>query len=287
MSPASPAPSAPLATGGAAGGATGRMTRPRVGLLVTCLVDLFRPQAGFAAIALLEAAGCEVVVPPAQTCCGQPAYNGGDRSDAIALAQRTIELFEPFEHVVIPSGSCAGMLRLHYPDLLAGDPAWAARAAALAGRTVELTQFLVQRGSSSPIDAEHDGAVAFHDSCSALRETKSVAEPRLLLRAVRGLTLRDLADPEACCGFGGTFCVRYPAISDDMVTRKAADIVATSAGTLAACDLGCLLNIAGKLAREGSPVRCFHVAEILAGRSDAAAIGEAPQVPVPPDGGAR
>ncbi|MEX2201246.1 MAG: (Fe-S)-binding protein [Dongiaceae bacterium] len=261
--------------------------RPRVGLLVTCLVDLFRPQAGFAAIALLEAAGCDVAVPPAQTCCGQPAYNSGDRSDAIALAQRTIELFEPFDHVVIPSGSCAGMLRLHYPDLLANDAAWAARAAALAQKTVELTQFLVQLGMPAPVDAEHDGTVAFHDSCSALRETKSVAEPRLLLRAVRGLTLRDLADPEACCGFGGTFCVKYPAISDDMVTRKAADIVATGAETLAACDLGCLLNIAGKLSREGSVVRCFHVAEILAGRSDAPAIGEAPLNPALRDGATR
>jgi L-lactate dehydrogenase complex protein LldE len=285
LSAAPPASPVPLATGGATGGAIGRATRPRVGLLVTCLVDLFRPQAGFAAIALLEAAGCEVVVPSAQTCCGQPAYNSGDRRDAITLAQRTIELFEPFDHVVIPSGSCAGMLRLHYPDLLAGDPVWAARAAALAERTVELTQFLVQRGMPSPIDAEHDGAVAFHDSCSALRETKSISEPRLLLRAVRGLELRDLADPEACCGFGGTFCVKYPAISDDMVTRKAADIVATGAETLAACDLGCLLNIAGKLARAGSSVRCFHVAEILAGRSGAPAIGEAPQASQ--DGGIR
>jgi len=253
----------------------GTGVRPRVGLLVTCLVDLFRPQAGFAAVALLEAAGCDVVVPPAQTCCGQPAYNSGDRADAIAIARQTIEQFEPFDHIVVPSGSCAGMLRVHYPALFADDPDWAARANKLAAKTFELTQFLVRREAAFAITAEHDGAVAFHDSCSALREMKSIAEPRALLRAVRGLTLRDLADPEACCGFGGTFCVKYPAISDDMVTRKAADIVATGADTLASCDLGCLLNIAGKLSREGKATRCFHVAEILAGLGDAPAIGEA------------
>jgi L-lactate dehydrogenase complex protein LldE len=246
----------------------------KAALLVTCLVDLFRPQVGFAAIALLEKAGCEVVVPPGQTCCGQPAYNSGDRRTARAIARRVIQSFEPYERVVVPSGSCAGMLHAHYPGLFeAGDP-WRVRAAALAARTRELTQFLAELGAAAAIDAEHDGAVAFHDSCSALREMKSVDEPRALLRAVRGLSLRDLADPQACCGFGGTFCVKYPAISDDMVTRKAADIVASGAGTLASCDLGCLLNIAGKLSRQGAAVRCFHVAELLAGMGDATAIGE-------------
>jgi L-lactate dehydrogenase complex protein LldE len=247
----------------------------KVALLVTCLVDLFRPQVGFAAIALLEQAGCDVVVPPTQTCCGQPARNSGDRKTAQALARRVIEAFEAYGRVVVPSGSCAGMLHAHYPALFAdGDP-WQARAAALAAKTRELTQFLVELGATAAIDAEHDGAVALHDSCSALREMNAVAEPRQLLRALRGLTLRELANPQACCGFGGTFCVKYPAISEDMVTRKAADIVATGAGTLAACDLGCLLNIAGKLSREGSAVRCFHVAELLAGMTDAPAIGEA------------
>lgn len=246
----------------------------KVALLVTCLVDLFRPQVGFAAIALLEKAGCTVVVPPDQTCCGQPAWNSGDRKAAQAIARRTIGAFEKFDRIVVPSGSCAGMLHLHYPELFASDDPWHARAAALAAKTRELTQFLAERDAGATIAAEHDGAVAFHDSCSALREMKSVAEPRRLLRAVRGLELRDLADPQACCGFGGTFCIKYPEISDDMVRRKTADIAATGAGTVASCDLGCLLNIAGKLAREGSGVRCFHVAEILAGATATSAIGE-------------
>ena len=249
--------------------------RPRVGLLVTCLVDLFRPQAGFAAVALIEAAGCEVVVPPAQTCCGQPAYNSGDRADAIAIARQTIEQFEPFDHVVVPSGSCAGMLRLHYPALFAADPDWAMRANKLAAKTFELTQFLVHREAAFAITAEHDGTVAFHDSCSALREMKSVAEPRLLLRAVRGLNLRDLADPEACCGFGGTFCVKYPEISTHMVAEKCAQAAKTGAGHLLAGDLGCLLNMAGRMRREGRAVSVRHVAEVLADMAEGPGLGEA------------
>ncbi len=243
-------------------------------LLVTCLVDLFRPQVGFAAIALLERAGCTVMVPPDQTCCGQPAWNSGDRATAQALARRVIAAFEPYERVVVPSGSCAGMLHVHYPDVFDANDPWQARAVALAAKTRELTQHLDELGAASSIGAEYDGPVAFHDSCSALREMKSVDAPRNLLRAIRGLDLRDLADPQSCCGFGGTFCVKYPAISDDMVTRKAADISATGAGALASCDLGCLLNIAGKLSREAASVRCFHVAELLAGMTDRPAIGE-------------
>ena len=245
-----------------------------VALLVTCLVDLFRPQVGFAAIRLLEQAGCTVVVPRGQTCCGQPAWNSGDRATAQAIARQTIEAFEPYEIVVVPSGSCAGMLHVHYPELFEPADPFHARAAALASKTEELTKFLARLGAASTLAAEYDGTVAFHDSCSALREMNAVEAPRQLMRAVRGLTPVDLADPQACCGFGGTFCVKYPAISDDMVTRKAADVMETGAGTLASCDLGCLLNIAGKLRRDGSPVRCFHVAELLAGMGDAPAIGE-------------
>ena len=245
-----------------------------VALLVTCLVDLFRPQVGFAAVALLEKAGCTIVVPPNQTCCGQPAWNSGDRKTAQALARRVIEEFEPYERVVVPSGSCAGMLHAHYPEVFAKDDPWHARAVTLAAKTSELTQFLDEIGAAATIAAEHDGSVAFHDSCSALREMKSVEAPRNLLRSVRGVALRNLADPQACCGFGGTFCVKYPAISDDMVTRKVADVCATGATTLASCDLGCLLNIAGKMARENAGVRCFHVAELLAGMTEGPALGE-------------
>ena len=217
-----------------------------IALLVTCLVDLFRPQVGFAAVALLEKAGCTIVVPPDQTCCGQPAWNSGDRKTAQALARRVIEEFEPYERVVVPSGSCAGMLHAHYPEVFAKDDPWHPRAVELAAKTSELTQFLDEIGAAATIAAEHDGSVAFHDSCSALREMKSVEAPRNLLRSVRGVALRNLADPQACCGFGGTFCVKYPAISDRMVTDKAEDVAKTGASTLLAGDMGCLLNMADR-----------------------------------------
>jgi L-lactate dehydrogenase complex protein LldE len=247
----------------------------RVGLLVTCLVDLFRPAVGFAAVALLERAGCTVAVPAAQTCCGQPAYNSGDRADAAAIARQVIDAFEPFDYVVAPSGSCAGMVREHYPRLLADDPAVAARARALASKTFELVAFLADVMKLDRIDARYDGVATYHDACSGLRELGIKAQPRRLLAQVAGLTLAEMATPETCCGFGGTFCVKYPDISDRMVSDKVADIAATGADTLLAGDLGCLLNMAGKLARRGAATRVRHVAEVLAGMTDGPPIGAA------------
>jgi L-lactate dehydrogenase complex protein LldE len=254
-----------------------RMTeRPaRVGLFVTCLVDLFRPTVGFAAVKLLEDAGCTVEVPRAQTCCGQPAYNSGDRADARAIAAQVIAAFEPFDYVVAPSGSCAGMIREHYPALFDDDPAMQARARALAERTYELVSFLVDVRGMKGVQARFDGTVTYHDSCSGLRELGVKQQPRRLLATVEGLRLKELPGAEICCGFGGTFCVKYPEISDKIVSEKTADIAATSAGTLLAGDLGCLLNMAGKLKREGRPVAVRHVAEVLAGLTDVAPIGEA------------
>jgi L-lactate dehydrogenase complex protein LldE len=254
-----------------------RMTeRPaRVGLFVTCLVDLFRPTIGFAAVKLLEDAGCTVEVPRAQTCCGQPAYNSGDRADARAIAAQVIAAFEPFDYVVAPSGSCAGMIREHYPALFDDDPAMQARARALAERTYELVSFLVDVRGMKGVQARFDGTVTYHDSCSGLRELGVKQQPRRLLATVEGLRLKELPGAEICCGFGGTFCVKYPEISDKIVSEKTADIAATSAGTLLAGDLGCLLNMAGKLKREGRPVAVRHVAEVLAGLTDVAPIGEA------------
>ena len=224
---------------------------PRVALFVTCLVDLFRPGIGFAAVKLLEQAGCRVEVPSAQVCCGQPAYNSGDRADARAIARQVIEAFAGYDYVVAPSGSCAGMIHEHYPALFADDPALLTRARELAARTV-----------------------TYHDSCSGLRELGVKAQPRRLLAAVDGLTLVELPGAEACCGFGGTFCVKYPELSNRMVSDKTADVAATGAGTLLAGDLGCLLNMAGKLQREGRSVAVRHVAELLAGMADGPAIGE-------------
>jgi L-lactate dehydrogenase complex protein LldE len=247
----------------------------RVALFVTCLVDLFRPSVGFAAVKLLEQAGFTVEVPEAQTCCGQPAYNSGDRADTQAIARKTIKAFESYDYIVAPSGSCGGMLRCHYPELLADDPQWASRATALAARCYELTQFLVEVAKLEAIDATFKSRVAYHDSCSSLREMGVKAQPRALLGKVAGVQISELTETEACCGFGGTFCVKFPDISNSMVERKTADIAASGADTLLAGDLGCLMNIAGKLKRQGSSVKVRHVAEVLAGMTDDAAIGEA------------
>jgi L-lactate dehydrogenase complex protein LldE len=248
-------------------------TPVRVGLFVTCLVDLFRPTVGFAAAKLLEEAGCVVAVPRAQTCCGQPAYNSGDRGDTRAIAVQVIAAFEPFDYVVAPSGSCAGMIREHYPALFDDDPTMQARARALAARTYELVSFLTDVRGMSRVAARFDGTVTYHDSCSGLRELGVKQQPRKLLATVEGLRLKELPGAEICCGFGGTFCVKYPEISDKIVGEKTADIAATGAGTLLAGDLGCLLNMAGKLTREGRPVAVRHVAEVLAGMTDTAPIG--------------
>jgi L-lactate dehydrogenase complex protein LldE len=251
-------------------------TRPRVALFVTCLVDLHRPSVGFAAIKLLEAAGCQVEVPQAQTCCGQPAYNSGDRRTAQDIARAVVEAFGGYDYVVVPSGSCGGMIAHHYPALFDDDPNLLARAEALGAKTFELVQFLTEVMDVDAVDARYDGVATYHDSCSGLRELGIKAQPRALLASVAGLELREMAEPEVCCGFGGTFCVKYPDISTRMVSDKTADIVQTGADTLLAGDLGCLLNMAGRLSREGHAVRVRHVAEVLAGMTgDVAPIGVA------------
>lgn len=237
----------------------------RVGLFVTCLVDFFRPTVGFAAVKLLEEAGCIVTVPGLQTCCGQPAYNSGDRNDAKAIARQVIATFSGFDYVVVPSGSCGGMIKTHYPALFADEPMMAEKAESLSARTYELVAFLADVMKVERVSAAYDGTVTYHDACSGLRELKVKEQPRRLLKEVTGLTLKEMATPEVCCGFGGTFCVKYPEISDKMVSDKIADIVATGADTLLCGDMGCLLNMAGKLSRLGREVRVRHVAEVLAG----------------------
>lgn len=251
---------------------------PRVALFVTCLVDLYRPSVGFAAIRLLERAGCRVEVPRVQTCCGQPAYNAGDRATARDLARGVVDAFEGYDHVVVPSGSCGGMLAHHYEGLFEDDPGYRARAAALGGRTRELVSFLTDVMGVTDTGVRYDGVVAYHDGCSGLREMGVRDQPRRLLDAVDGVSRRELADPGLCCGFGGTFCVKYPDISTRMVGDKVREIRETGADTVLAGDLGCLLNIAGRLSREGGPpLRVRHVAEVLAGMAaDLAPIGAPP-----------
>jgi L-lactate dehydrogenase complex protein LldE len=249
--------------------------RPHVGLFVTCLVDLFRPSVGFAAIKLLEDAGAEVEVSESQTCCGQPAYNSGDREDAKAMARAAIASFERFDYAVVPSGSCAGMLKVHYPTLLADDAEFAARARALAAKSFELTSFLVDVLGACSVTARFGGSVTYHDSCSSLRELKVRDAPRRLLASVDGLTLTEMEETEVCCGFGGAFSVKYPDISNAIAEAKARNVVKSGANCLLAGDLGCLLHIAGKLSRDGSAVECRHVAEVLAGMAEGPAIGQA------------
>ncbi|UFM63965.1 (Fe-S)-binding protein [Paracoccus sp. MA] len=248
--------------------------KPTVGLFVTCLVDAIRPQIGFATLQLLEEAGCVVEVPQAQTCCGQPALNSGDDRDAAHLARQTIAAFEGYDYVVLPSGSCAATMVHGYPDLLAGDPDWAARARAMAAKTHEITSFLADVMGYAPAGRRLNASATYHDSCSGLRELGIAAQPRALLSHVEGLEMRGLPGNDVCCGFGGTFCVKYSDISNAIVTEKAEAIEETGAEILLAGDLGCLMNMAGKLNRRGAKTRCFHTVEVLAGQADGPAIGE-------------
>jgi len=248
-------------------------TNPRVGLFVTCLVDLHRPSVGFAAVDLLEQAGCRVEVPQTQTCCGQPAYHSGAADPARALAKQLIAAFEHYDYLVAPSGSCLGMIKRHYPELLKDDPAWHSRALALAERSHELLSFLDETMAWQPTTA-YPGSVTYHDGCSGLRELGIEQQPRRLLAGVAGLELVEMAHGQTCCGFGGTFCLKYPDISARMASEKVASIRASGADTLLGGDLGCLLSISGRLIRLGQSVRVFHTAEVLAGMTDAPAIGE-------------
>ena len=248
--------------------------RPRVGLFVTCLVDLMRPSIGFAAVKLLETAGCDVSVPPGQTCCGQPAYNSGDKASTADIARNTIAAFEGFDYVVAPSGSCAGMIKSHYPELLKDDAAWSKRAIALSVKTHELVSFLVDERGMASVDAKLKVRATYHDSCSGLRELKIKGQPRKLLATVQGLELVEMEDNEVCCGFGGTFSLKYPDISNAMVQKKTDATAAVKPELLLAGDLGCLMNMAGKLKRQGSAIQVRHIAEVLAGDLTAPAIGE-------------
>lgn len=236
----------------------------RVALFVTCLVDLMRPAVGFAALALLERAAGEVVVPPGQTCCGQPAWSSGDRPAAAALAKKAIAELETYTHIVIPSGSCADQMKNIYPQLLADDPAWSARALALAHRTFELSTFLDTWLAADDL-GRFDGSATYHDSCKGLRSLAIKEQPRRLLARVRGLQLQEMADCEECCGFGGAFAARYGELSTAIVDRKCDAIAAVGADAVVGGDLGCLLNIEGRLRRRGDErTRVLHIAELLA-----------------------
>jgi len=241
----------------------------RVGLFVTCLVDSMRPEIGFSTLKLLEAGGCEVVVPEMQTCCGQPAFSSGDRKDARALAEKFLNEFEGFDYVVIPSGSCGGTVKTHYPELFAGEPELAARIGRLTERVYELTDFLysVLKIETLPCgNAGFQGTITYHDSCSGLRELGVQAQPRALLSKVPGVELQEMKDSRQCCGFGGAFSIKYGEISAAIADEKCNQIQDTGADAVVLGDLGCMLNIEGRLRRKGDEkTRVLHIAQVLAG----------------------
>ena len=238
----------------------------RVGLFVTCLIDMMRPEIGFSTLKLLETAGCEVVIPASQTCCGQPGYNSGERAIARDLAQKFLDEFESFDYVVVPSGSCGGMVKAHYGDLFADDPELMGRYERLRPRVFELSDFLVNVLHIETVPGDYNGEVTYHDACSGLRELGVKAQPRALLARMPGVKLTEMKDCQACCGFGGTFALKYGDISTAIVDEKCANIAASGAPAVVLGDLGCMLNIEGRLRRTGdTKTRVLHIAQVLAG----------------------
>jgi len=238
----------------------------RVGLFVTCLVDLMRPSVGFAAIKLLESGGAEVFVPPTQTCCGQPAYNAGDRPDAVTLARKLVVEFEGCDYLVAPSGSCGGMIKTHYADLFRNDLEMRDRAGTLAAKTYELTDFLVNVLKLDDVPGRFAGSVTYHDCCAGLREMAVKEQPRALLARVPGLQLQEMPECELCCGFGGTFAIKFGEISSRLADKQCQPVVNSGADAVILGDVGCMLNIEGRLRRRGeTKIRVLHVAELLAG----------------------
>jgi L-lactate dehydrogenase complex protein LldE len=234
-----------------------------VALFVTCLVDQVAPATGRAAVALLEAAGCRVSFPAAQTCCGQPAFNSGYPDDARRLARHHLDVFDPYEAVVAPSGSCAAMVHHYYPTLWPKGSPLQRRAEAMAGRTYELTQFLVDVLGRPDLGVRIDATVTYHASCHLLRELHVREAPRTLLEQ-SGITITDMPDAERCCGFGGTFSLTHPEISVPMADWKLDQAVATGAGTLVACDTGCLMHLAARAEARHLPLTLRHAAEVIA-----------------------
>ncbi|HEX6080876.1 MAG TPA: (Fe-S)-binding protein [Methylomirabilota bacterium] len=239
--------------------------RVRASLMITCLGDVFFPEVGVAMVRLLRGLGVDVDFPAGQTCCGMPLYNSGYHRDAALVAARTVDLFEKAEHVVVPSGSCAWMVKTEYPGLLKHDPARRAAAESLARRTRELSQFLVEVLGIARLDTRFEGKVTYHDSCHLLRGLGESAAPRALLRSVPGVELVELPGADQCCGFGGSFSVRLPEVSTAILDKKLANVEATGARCLVACDAGCLMQMGGGLSRRGSSVKAVHLAQVLAG----------------------
>jgi L-lactate dehydrogenase complex protein LldE len=253
--------------------------QPHVGLFVTCLANVFRPSVAEATRELLEEAGCIVSVPLNQSCCGQPGYNAGNIDSAAPIARQVIETFESFDYVVLPSGSCGGMIKHHYPKLFKSDPAWRERANELGAKTFEITSFLVDILDFQPRQTVDVGerVVTYHDSCAGLRELGIKSQPRRLLEARCDVGITEMNGTDVCCGFGGTFCAKMPEISLAMGDEKLANADAVGATTLVGGDLGCLLNLAGRAGFRGNKLEVRHVVELLTDRLGEPSLGEEAQ----------
>ncbi len=238
----------------------------RVSLFVTCIVDQLFPEVGLAAADVLERLGYSVDFPEKQTCCGQPAFNTGYRDEAREVACQCLEVLRDAEYVVVPSASCASMITHHYPELFAKDPKRLGETRRLAPRVWEFSKFLLEVAGAEDVGARYQGVVTFHDSCHGLRELKIKEGPRRLLSRVRGLTLREMDVPEECCGFGGTFSVKFPGVSGAMSRTKIESILKTGADAVVGVDASCLLQLRGVMSRDGVPVKTLHLAQVLAAR---------------------
>jgi len=241
---------------------------PRAAFMVTCLGDLFYPEVGERIVRLLRRLGVTVDFPAGQTCCGLPLFNSGHHHEAAAIARRTVALFEGIEHLVVPSGSCAWMVKHEYPGLMA-DAVSRAAAERLAARTSELSQFLVKVLGRRRFRSAVEGAITYHDSCHLLRGLHESESPRALLRELRGARFVELTGADECCGFGGSFSVRLPEVSSAILDKKLANVEATGADCVVACDAGCLMQMRGGLSRRGSRVRALHLAEVLEPEAEA------------------
>lgn len=242
------------------------MSKPQtVTLFIQCIIDAVYPEVAQAMVSVLERLDIEVICPADQTCCGQPAYNSGYLGEARTAARHFMDVFEDAEIIVCPSGSCVGMVRHHYAELFADDPHWQARASAIGKRTFEFTEFLVDVLAVEEVGSEYTGRVTYHDSCHLLRGLRIADQPRRLLAGIKGLEFVEMPQSDRCCGFGGSFSVKYPEISTAMVDEKVANIVASGADTVTGCDMGCLMNIQGRLNRMGSDIKVRHIAQLLAG----------------------
>jgi len=239
-------------------------SKKTVTLFVQCLVDGIYPEVGEAIVQIFHKLGIHITCPSDQTCCGQPAFNSGYRREAKTAAKRFISIFESAEVIVCPSGSCVTMVRHHYPPLFDKDETWFQRAKHVADKTYELTEYLVDVLGVEDLGAHYAGRITYHDSCHLLRNLRVKEQPRRLLHKVSGADFVEMYDSDRCCGFGGSFSVKYPDISTAMVEDKVKNIIASGADTVVGCDMGCLMNIQGMLNRKGLSVKTLHIAQILA-----------------------